>query len=184
MGPSRGNAFARLTRLTRTPAVNADAKEEPRVPNTESSASPAGFIRGRKVIFDFDLADLSGVGTKALNQAVSRNVEGFPPDFMFTLMLQEVASLRSQIVTSNRGGRRYAPRVFTQEGMAMLSGTPRSKRAVKVNVSIMRASVRLRELLATNEELACTRSCAVGCTIRVLGSGVGIRGYKIAPKKR
>jgi hypothetical protein len=84
---------------------------------------------------------------KALNQAVSRNLERFPPDFMFTPTHQEVTTLRSQIVTSNWGGRRYLPRVFTQEGVVMLYGVLRGKRAVEVNVSIMRAFVRLRELL-------------------------------------
>jgi len=117
-------------------------------------ASRIYLIRGMKVIFDFDLAELYAVETKALNQAVSRNLDRFPGDFMFTLTNQEITTLRSQIVTSNWGGRRYLPRVFTQEGVAMLSGVLRGKRAVEVNVSIMRAFVRLRELLATNAELA------------------------------
>jgi hypothetical protein len=120
----------------------------------ERVASRIYLIRGMKVIFDFDLAELYAVETKALNQAVSRNLDRFPGDFMFTLTNQEITTLRSQIVTSNWGGRRYLPRVFTQEGVAMLSGVLRGKRAVEVNVSIMRAFVRLRELLATNAELA------------------------------
>ena len=112
------------------------------------------LVRGRKVLFDFDLADMYGVETKVLNQAVSRNLERFPSDFMFKLTQLEVRNLRSQIVTSRWGGRRYLPRAFTQEGVAMLSGVLRSRRAVEVNISIMRAFVRLRELLANNAELA------------------------------
>jgi len=84
------------------------------------------LVRGRKVLFDFDLADMYGVETRILNQAVSRNLERFPSDFMFQLTQQEVRNLRSQIVTSRWGGRRYLPRAFTQEGVAMLSGVLRS----------------------------------------------------------
>jgi ORF6N domain len=131
----------------------AKAKTDSLIP-IERAASRIYLIRGMKVMFDFDLAELYAVETKALNQAVSRNLERFPPDFMFTLTHQEVTNLRSQFVTSNWGGRRYLPRVFTQEGVAMLSGILHGKRAVEVNVSIMRAFVRLRELVATNEELA------------------------------
>ena len=115
------------------------------------------LIRGVKVMFDFDLADLYAVETKALNQAVTRNLERFPPDFMLRLTPDEIGNInRSQIVTGSQRHRdpRFPPRVFTQEGVAMLSGVLRGKRAVEVNVSIMRAFVRLRELLATNEELA------------------------------
>jgi hypothetical protein len=97
---------------------------------------------------------LYGVPTKALNQAVTRNSERFPEDFMLRLSIEEFEYLRSQIVTSSWGGRRYAPRAFTQEGVAMLSGVLRSERAVAVNVAIMRTFVRLRQMLATNEDLA------------------------------
>jgi hypothetical protein len=123
----------------------------------ERIASTIYLIRGKKVIFDFDLAGLYGVSTKALNQAVSRNADRFPDDFMFRLTAQEMESLnRSQIVTGSQKHRdpKFAPRAFTQEGVAMLSGVLRSKRAIDVNVGIMRAFVRLREFLATNEDLA------------------------------
>ena len=106
-------------------------------------------------MLDRDLAELYGVATKTLNQAVSRNVVRFPPDFAFHLTPDEAASLRSQSVTSKgRGGRRHGPRVFTEQGVAMLSSVLRSRRAVDVNIAIMRAFVHLRELLATHKELA------------------------------
>jgi hypothetical protein len=123
----------------------------------ERVASRIYLVRGRKVMFDFDLAEMYGVGTKAINQAVSRNPERFPPDFMFRLKAEEAKAInRSQIVTGSQKHRdpRFPPRVFTQEGVAMLSSVLRSRRAVEVNISIMRAFVRLRELLATNEDLA------------------------------
>ncbi|HLJ50860.1 MAG TPA: ORF6N domain-containing protein [Bryobacteraceae bacterium] len=114
------------------------------------------LIRGRKVMIDREIAELYEVPTKVLNQAVRRNVDRFPADFMFQLTRPEADSLRSQIVTSNdgRGGRRYSPYAFTQEGVAMLSSVLRSERAVKVNIAIMRAFVKLRETLATNRDLA------------------------------
>lgn len=116
------------------------------------------FVRGEKVMIDADLARLYGVSTKALLQAVRRNASRFPPDFMLELTAQEVAALRSQIVTSNggssRGGRRYLPRAFTEQGVAMLSSVLRSERAVRVNVEIIRAFVRLRRMLATHADLA------------------------------
>ena len=114
------------------------------------------MARGCRVMLDADLAVLYGVPTKALLQAVRRNVERFPEDFMFELEPGEWEALRSQIVTSKagRGGRRYAPFVFTEQGVAMLSSVLRSPRAIAVNIAIMRAFVRLREVLATNKELA------------------------------
>ena len=116
------------------------------------------FIRGEKVILDEDLAFLYGVPTKVLIQAVKRNKERFPPDFMFQLDKDEFDSLRSQIVTSKlksgRGGRRYPPYAFTEEGVAMLSSILSSPRAIRVNVEIMRAFVRLRKILASHAELA------------------------------
>jgi uncharacterized coiled-coil protein SlyX len=113
-------------------------------------------IRGHKVLLDSDLATLYQVETKILNKAVSRNRDRFPEDFMFQLTPEELESLRFQIGTSNegRGGRRYRPYAFTEQGIAMLSGVLTSKRAVEVNVAIMRTFVRLRQLLATHEELA------------------------------
>jgi hypothetical protein len=116
-------------------------------------------IRGHKVMLDADLADLYGVPTKALVQAVKRNRQRFPVDFVFQLADQELVGLRSQIVTSNtprpgRGGRRTAPYAFTEQGVAMLSSVLRSERAVQVNVEIMRAFVRLRGLIGHNRELA------------------------------
>jgi ORF6N domain len=116
------------------------------------------FIRGEKVILDEDLAFLYGVLTKVSIQAVKRNKERFPPDFMFQLNKEEFASLRSQFVTSKlkngRGGRRYPPYAFTEEGVAMLSSVLNSPRAIRVNVEIMRAFVRLRRILASHAELA------------------------------
>lgn len=121
------------------------------------------LIRGQKVMLDSDLAELYGVVTKVLIQAVKRNIERFPDDFMFQLTGEEFKRLKSQIVTSNssdeaapsdRGGRRYPPYAFTEQGVAMLSSVLRSKRAVMVNVEIMRAFVRLRQMLASNADLA------------------------------
>lgn len=116
------------------------------------------FIRDQKVILDKDLAELYGVGTKVLLQAVKRNLRRFPADFMFQLNDEEFVFLRSQFVTSNisagRGGRRYAPYAFTEQGVAMLSSVLRSPRAIDVNVEIMRAFVRLRRMMASNVELA------------------------------
>ena len=112
-------------------------------------------VRGLRVILDRDLAELYGVSTSVLNQSVRRNQARFPADFAFVLTAREVASLRSQIVISNgRGGRRYAPRAFTEHGVAMLSSVLKSDRAVAVNVAIMRAFVRLRELASAHVDLA------------------------------
>ena len=111
-------------------------------------------IRGEKVLLDQDLAELYEVETKALVQAVKRNAERFPSDFMFQLTSEEFENLRSQIVTSSRGGRRTPPYAFTEQGVGMLSGVLRSERAVLVNVEIMRAFVRLRRMLADNTELS------------------------------
>jgi hypothetical protein len=114
------------------------------------------LIRGHKVLLDADLAELYGVETRALLQAVSRNQKRFPKDFMFQMSKEEYELLRSQIVISKkgRGGRRYLPYVFTEQGVAMLSSDLRSERAVQVNIEIMRAFVRLRELVATHKDLA------------------------------
>lgn len=115
------------------------------------------FIRGHKVMLDRDLADLYGVETRVLLQSVKRNLNRFPGDFMFQLTVEESAALRSQIVTLKGGRgqhRKYLPYVFTEQGVAMLSSVLRSKRAIQVNVEIMRAFVRLRRMLASNEELS------------------------------
>ena len=133
-------------------------------------------LRKQKVMLDFDLAALYGVATKVLNQAVRRNRERFPEDFMFRLTPEEASNLRSQIVTSSlqgvggepvrsnwsqfvtssktHGGSRYRPYAFTEQGVAMLSSVLKSDRAVKVNIAIMRAFVKLRETLETNRDLA------------------------------
>ena len=111
-------------------------------------------IRGRKVMLDRDLAELYDVETKVLNQAVRRNRERFPNEFMFQLTAGEFEGLRSQIVTSkSRGGRRYEPYAFTEQGVAMLSAVLRSKKAVAISILIIKAFVRMRELLETNEVL-------------------------------
>lgn len=107
-------------------------------------------VRGRQVMLDEDLADLYGVETRRLVEQVKRNRDRFPADFMFQLSKEEAAVLRSQIAISNggSGGRRYAPYVFTEQGVAMLSGVLKSKRAVAVNIAIMRAFVELRRAAA------------------------------------
>src|SRR6266849_980451 len=113
------------------------------------------MLRGHKVMLSPDLADLYEVRPKALVQAVKRNMERFPADFMFQLSPGEFENLKSQIVTSSWGGlRRAAPYAFTEQGVAMLSSVLRSKRAIAVNIAIMRAFVRLRAMVAANAELA------------------------------
>jgi hypothetical protein len=112
------------------------------------------LLRGQKVILDKDLAALYGVSTKNLNKAVSRNLDRFPDDFMFQLDLQEVINLKFQFGTSSWGGTRKLPRAFTEQGVAMLSSVLKSKRAVQVNIEIMRAFVKLREMLASHKDLA------------------------------
>src|SRR4051794_29501725 len=112
------------------------------------------LIRGQKVMLDVELAALYGVETKVLVQAVKRNIERFPDDFMFQLSLQEFADLKSQFVTSSWGGRRSAPYAFSEQGVAMRSSVLRSKRAVQVNVEIMRTFVRVREMLSSHKDLA------------------------------
>ena len=112
------------------------------------------WIRGQKVVLDVALSELYGIETRLLLQAVKRNPERFPPDFMFQISKEEFEILRSQIVTSSWGGRRYLPYAFTEQGVAMLSSVLRSPRAVAVNIEIMRAFVRMRRLLESNKELA------------------------------
>ncbi len=111
-------------------------------------------IRGLKVMLDSDLAELYGVNVKALNQAVRRNIQRFPADFMTQLTKEELVHLRSQSVTSSaHGGRRHLPLVFTEEGVGMLSSVLRTPRAVQVNIEIVRAFVALRRFALTHDEL-------------------------------
>lgn len=111
------------------------------------------LIRNQKVMLDSDLAELYEVDVKILNQAVKRNIDRFPDDFMLQLTDFEYKNMRSQFVTASKRNARYNPYVFTEQGVAMLSSILRSKRAVQVNVQIIRSFIKLRELLATNKEL-------------------------------
>ena len=113
-------------------------------------------IRGHNVMLDGDLAQLYGVTVGRLNEAVKRNEDRFPSDFMFQLTKAEFENLKSQIAISSSkwGGRRHAPYVFTEQGVAMLSSVLRSKRAIEVNIAIMRTFVRLREMISSNKVLA------------------------------
>jgi ORF6N domain len=136
----------------------------------ERIAQTIRWIRGQKVLLDSDLASLYGVATKVLNQAVKRNRERFPGDFMFQLNSEETRFLRSQFVTLGKGmqtnwsqivtssgkhrGKRYRPYAFSEQGIAMLSSVLNSDRAIRVNIAIMRAFVKLRQTLETNRELA------------------------------
>lgn len=122
----------------------------------ERIASRIYLFRGEKVMLDSDLASLYGVSTTRLNQQFKRNLDRFPEDFAFQLTGPEFKSLMSQIAISNvgRGGRRKLPWVFTEHGVAMLSSVLRSKRAIQVNVAIIRAFIKLRQILASNRELA------------------------------
>jgi hypothetical protein len=114
------------------------------------------LIRGHNVMLDSDLAQLYGVTVGRLNEAVKRNEDRFPGDFMFQLTKAELEHLKSQIAISSSkwGGRRHAPYVFTEQGVAMLSSVLRSKRAIEVNIAVMRTFVRLREMISTNKVLA------------------------------
>jgi hypothetical protein len=123
---------------------------------TEAIISKILFLRGEKVLLDRDLAELYGVETRVLKQAVRRNRRRFPEDFMFELTRQEFEDWRSQFVISNsdKMGLRYRPMAFTEQGVAMLSSVLNSERAIKVNIAIMRAFVQLRKMIASHEELA------------------------------
>jgi hypothetical protein len=120
----------------------------------DSIAACIRVARGQRVLLDEDLAELYGEPTRAINQAVSRNPNRFPADFVFPLARQEVANLKSQSVTSSWGGRRKAVLAFTEQGVAMLSSVLRSPRAAQVNVAVMRAFVRLRRVLTEHSDLA------------------------------
>jgi len=125
---------------------------------TQKIVASIHLVRGRKIMLDTDLAGLYGVETKYLKRQVNRNCERFPPDFMFALARQEVARLRCQFGTLDRLGRgrhtKYLPYAFTEHGILMLSSVLNSPQAVRVNIAIMRAFVRLREVLSSNKELA------------------------------
>jgi hypothetical protein len=112
------------------------------------------IIRGQKVMLSNDLAELYGVTTFNLNKAVKRNVERFPPDLMFQLSREEAKNLIFQFGISSWGGHRIVPYAFTEQGVAMLSSVLRSKRAIRVNIEIMRAFARLKEILAANKDFA------------------------------
>ncbi len=129
------------------------AESLPPIP-VESIASRIFLVRGQKVMLDSDLAELYGVTTSALNQAVRRNIDRFPSDFMFQMTDSEFSNLKSQFVTSSWGGRRKLLLVFTEQGVSMLSSVLNSERAIQVNIAIMRAFVRIREMLSTHKELA------------------------------
>lgn len=125
--------------------------------SSENLANPILVIRGQKVMLDSDLAALYGVETKVLNQAVRRNIERFPEDFMFQLTSDEAERLRSQTVTLKKGRgqhRKFLPYVFTEQGVAMLSSVLSSPSAIQVNIEIMRVFVRLRQMATSNADLA------------------------------
>ncbi len=135
--------------------------KSPAVLPVERIESRIVIMRGQKVMLDADLAELYGVPTKRFNEQVRRNIERFPPDFMFQLTDQEVASLRSQFATSSSatgergwGGRRYTPRAFTEHGAIMAATILNSRHAIEVSVYVVRAFVRLRELAVANKALA------------------------------
>ncbi|MFY9620934.1 MAG: ORF6N domain-containing protein [Pyrinomonadaceae bacterium] len=131
----------------RSPKANPPAVVEPVEPVIQ-------IIRGQKVILDRDLAQIYGVEIRTLNQAVRRNIDRFPADFMFQLSAHEYKSLRSQTVISKRGGRRYLPFAFTEHGAVMAATVLNSKRAVAMSLYVVRAFVKLRETLAETKELA------------------------------
>jgi hypothetical protein len=136
--------------------------QKARVPSTKKSvlSEPVDalihLVRGHKIMLDSDLAQLYRVETKRLNEAVARNPGRFPQRFMFQLTQEEFRDLRSQSATSNnaRGGRRYLPHVFTEHGVVMLSSVLNSDRAIRMAIVVVEAFVRLRELIATNKDIA------------------------------
>ena len=130
-------------------------KKDVSVVSVEHLEKSIYLIRNEKVILDEDLAKLYQVRTKVLVQAVKRNLDRFPADFMFRLTEQEYSSLRSQIVTSSgRPGRRALPYAFTEHGVAMLSSVLNSTRAIEVNIAIVRIFIRMRQMIAGNKDLA------------------------------
>jgi ORF6N domain len=135
-------------------ACSAETSVDKQLVLTQRIVSSIRWIRGHKVLLDSDLASLYGVTTGNLNKAVKRNASRFPADFMFRLTKEDMRNLRFQFGISTWGGRRVRPYAFAEQGVAMLSSVLKSERAVKVNIAIMRAFVRLREALETNRELA------------------------------
>lgn len=153
------------------------------------------LIRGHRVMLDSDLAALYGVSTKVFNQAVRRNKERFPSDFMFELSSSESAVMRSQTVTASKRNIRYQSLAFTEQGVAMLSSVLRSPRAIEMNIAIMRAFVRMRELMAVNKDIAARVEKLehghrrIGSVIEILVEDIeklsrGIRWIKNPPLKR
>ena len=125
----------------------------PKTISVEIIATKIFEVRNKKVMLDKDLAELYGVPTSRLNEQVKRNIKRFPEDFMYKLTRQEFTILMSHFATSRWGGVRKLPRIFTQEGVAMLSSVLNSERAIHVNIQIMRAFVKLKELLLTHKDL-------------------------------
>jgi len=124
------------------------------IASVEQIESHIFFIRGQKVMLDANLAELYEVDTRRLNEQVRRNIERFPEDFMFQLTAEEFANLKSQFATSSWGGRRKLPFVFTEHGAIMAASVLNSKRAIEASVQVVRAFVRLRQMLASNAELS------------------------------
>jgi hypothetical protein len=161
MGQKEGNRFCDIiaaradqVNVVRLPQVICMVNNKSLIP-VDRIEKAILLIRGQKVILDADLAALYGVETKMLVRAVKRNVNRFPTDFMFQLSKEEFDNLRFHFGTSSVwGGRRYPPYAFTEQGVAMLSSVLRSQRAVQVNIEIMRAFIRLRQMLASHVELA------------------------------
>jgi len=146
---------------TRVNQMEADAADPDRLtalenpPVLQNVEQQILLVRGHKVMLSGDLAALYEVGPKVLNQAVKRNLERFPDDFMFQLTQEEYDNLKSQFVTSSWGGaRRASPYAFTEQGVAMLSSVLHSPRAIQVNIAVMRAFVKLRDILSSNRELS------------------------------
>ena len=123
------------------------------IPKEESISSLIYIIRGEKVMLDFDLAYLYGIETKRLKEQVKRNISRFPDDFMFQLTDEEFRNLRSQIATSSWGGSRYRPKVFTEQGVAMLSSILNSERAISVNIQIIRVFTRMRRMIESHKDI-------------------------------
>ncbi len=137
--------------------LNKNSEKEKSIIPIEVVSQKIFFIRGQKVMLDVDLAELYGVSVIRLNEQVKRNRSRFPEDFMFQINKNELESLRSQFAISKiegRGGRRYLPYAFTEHGVAMLSSVLRSPRAVQMNILIVRAFIKIREILASNKDLA------------------------------
>jgi len=141
------------------------------------------LIRGHKVILDADLAELYQVPTSQLNQAVKRNRKRFPGDFMFQLNAEEVLLISQSVTSNRRGGRRKPPNAFTEHGVAMLSSALKSERAIQMNIMIVRAFIRIRELLGAQKELA-LRVGMVEVTQREHSSIIGILAEEIDELKR